>query len=94
MKVYITKYALTRGIIQVNGDWNAERYPDLVSVTDFPASDRLTARHFCRPDWHASLEEAKERVREMFQKERKELEARLECLDEIEENVLQGPTES
>ena len=57
---YITKYALTQGIIKVNAEAN-EQYPEMISIHN---SGSLM-QHFHGNDWHETYEEALDRAEEM-----------------------------
>ena len=58
MRVFITKYALTQGIFEVEVD-ECEGSPGLVAD-----QSRYTS-HYRRPDWHLTREEAADRARVM-----------------------------
>lgn len=76
MKVYITKYWQTKGILVAEADLCA-------------VSDKMIAicrgyrrvHYFHRPDWHETLPEAEERVRLCIIRARKNLMRRLDKID-------------
>ena len=58
MRVFISKYALTQGIFEVEVD-ECEGVPGMV------ADRSLFVSHYRRPDWHLTREEAVDRARVM-----------------------------
>jgi hypothetical protein len=56
MRVYITKYVCTRGILEA--DVSATSQPDMVSLHRYEM--------FLKPDWHETLEEAQEQAQKML----------------------------
>lgn len=59
MKVYITKYALTQGIFEVEG----EVHPTIGNGRMFCQANQGGIYH--KPDWHTTREEAVARAEEM-----------------------------
>jgi hypothetical protein len=76
---YITRYALTRGILEVRGRVEEHRY--LGSLDEYSWIYPRTA-------WKPTLEEAMEQARFMAQKRIEKLEAELEELRDFEPKVL------
>lgn len=64
MKIWITKYALTKGILVVDADVSSE-YPDMVSWGE---GDTCNHAHGEGRDWHWTQESAKARAGEMIDK--------------------------
>ena len=73
IRVFITKYALTQGIYEID----AETCPDISRnmVVDMRPEARGACYH--GQDWHPNLEDAQARVDEMLKKERAKLERKL-----------------
>lgn len=83
MKVWITKYALTKGIIEAE---DAEVYSDAeIKVTSFGHY-----AYFCRDEWHLSLESAQSKVRKMIAAKRKSYAKKLAKLDKLEKELTKG----
>lgn len=72
MKVWITKYALTSGIMEKEVE-RSERFPDMVT-TDERYSQTF---HGEGKDWHRSLDAANARAEKMRQKKISSLETQL-----------------
>ncbi|MBK9497354.1 MAG: hypothetical protein IPO08_23100 [Xanthomonadales bacterium] len=78
MKVWITTYALSRGVLEVDGAERAGSNLDYVVYRRF-ARDRW--RTFAKPgDWHTEKESALARVEEMRTKKIAAIEKQLEKL--------------
>jgi hypothetical protein len=76
MKVYITKYALTKGIFEL----------DAVQ-TDNPrmiASRGQWTNYYHKPDWHSSKSDAINRAEDMREAKIKSLEKQLKKIKDIE----------
>jgi hypothetical protein len=76
---YVTRYALTRGILEVRGRVEEHRY--LGSLDEY-------SWIYPRSAWKPTLEEAMEQARIMAQKRIEKLEAELEELRDFEPKVL------
>ena len=74
MQVFITKYALTKGIFEAEAEVFPER--DMIRVTGENGYD--TYFHGEGKDWHGSLKDAKKRSEEMRKKKISTLEKQLE----------------
>lgn len=61
MKVWISKYALTQGIYEVEGEI-AESYSKMFCV---PKSGKTFAMYFHKPDWYETKAEAIVRAEQM-----------------------------
>lgn len=61
--VWVTKYALSTGIEKIEVEYDADRYPNIVSER----SSRGYSRHFHGEgkDWHRTEEDAKSRAEKM-----------------------------
>ena len=73
MKVYITKYALTRGILEADAELNP-RFPTMVSTN---------LGHFHGKDWHETKEAAIYRAEEMRTKKIASLKKQIEKLEAL-----------
>lgn len=65
MKIYITKYVLTRGILEANGKAVAKRTASVTTAT----GTHLYHEH----EWHRSLAEAQKVARVLLERKRKSL---------------------
>jgi hypothetical protein len=72
MKVYITKYALTQGIIT----------SDVVDVGDNIVYDNR-GTYYHKPDWHESMDEAIQRAEAMRQAKIKSLQKQIKKLEDM-----------
>ena len=64
---YVTKYALTKGIIEVSGEVNNQKYLRAKWHYEWPYGLNGVA-YFHPRDWHESLDDAQERADEMLEK--------------------------
>jgi predicted oxidoreductase len=78
MKVWITKYALTDGIIVA--DVEVDRLGGVATVTWSPVTG---GEHFHGRDWHTTLEGALDRVKQMIDTKRKSLAKQTAQLEEF-----------
>ena len=78
MKVWITKYALTRGIIEADGELTSS---DSVSILNRDLS--LPTHWFYKGDWHSDKESAIAKAEEMRQKKIESLKKQIEKLEEM-----------
>lgn len=69
MKVWITKYALSSGVVIAEGQTRADK--SVIVVRGHP---------FFKPDWHTTEEEANKRVLELIRRKRK---AHVKALDKL-----------
>lgn len=78
MKVWITKYALSRGIIEADGEFTSS---DSVSILnrDLP----LPTHWFYKGDWHSDKESAIKKAEEMRQKKIENLKKQIQKLEEM-----------
>jgi hypothetical protein len=83
MKVWITKYALTQGILEREADPLNPEYPNMIRV-----KNGISFAHYHGKDWHPTLEEARCRVRLMLAKKRASLEHQLSQLDRLRTKAL------
>lgn len=67
MKVYITKYALTKGIFQCDGEVSKE-YPQMFSVDENKLKGFLNTQYFHKPYWHETREDAVVHANQMVKK--------------------------
>lgn len=72
MKVYITKYALSRGIIETDAV-ECESFPDMIETKDFG--------YFQGSDWHRTMEAAVAMAEEMRLKKIESLKKQIEKLE-------------
>lgn len=78
MKVWITKYALTKGIIEREGKLTSS---DSVSVVN---QDRSLPTHwFYRGDWYSDKQSAIHKAEEMRQKKIESLKKQIKKLEEM-----------
>ena len=73
MKVYITKYALTRGILETDG----------ATVEGIPSMAETNFGYFHGDDWHETKEEAIKRAEEMRTKKIASLRKQIEKLEAL-----------
>lgn len=78
MKVWITKYALTKGIIESEAKLTSK---DSVSVMEFDPN--LPMHWFYKGDWHRTKEEAVKRAEEMRKKKIESLKKQIKKLEEM-----------
>lgn len=78
MKVWITKYALTKGIIETEAKLTSK---DSVSVTEF--DPRLEMHWFYKGDWHKDKESAIKRAEEMRKKKIESLKKQIKKLEKM-----------
>jgi len=81
MKVYITKYALTKGILEKE---EAEVCKD-TSLDMISVHSRYT-EYYHKPDWHESKEEAIEQAEKMRERKIKNLEKQINKLKNLSFN--------
>lgn len=82
-KVWITKYALTKGVhTAVNVEQCLSTVPDgsMIAVPQARYSDA----YFHKPDWHTTPEDAQAQVQKMIASERKSLAKKLAKLEALE----------
>lgn len=77
MKVYITKYALSQGIFEVDGEVS-ELFPDT-----FDARGYLGYFHGDGKEWHRTRESAIKRAEEMRKKKIASLKKQIEKLEKM-----------
>lgn len=81
MKAFITKYALTQGILEME----ANRDGDLIWVKGgFVGRDFFCSQYFHKGEWFLTKEEAIVKAEEMRQKKIKSLEKQLAKLKEMQ----------
>lgn len=78
MKVYVSKYALTRGIIVVSGEVVSE-----TSETMFKANAQFPT-YYHKPDWHLTMTAAANQALLMVQRKRVSIKKALLKLAELE----------
>lgn len=78
MKVWITKYALTKGIIEVDGELISS---DFVSILNRGAS--LPTHWFYKGDWHSDKQSAIKKAEEMRQKKIESMKKQIQKLEEM-----------
>ncbi len=78
MIVYVTKYALTQGVLI--REVRETHTPAMVATIG-------SVQCFHKPDWHLTEKEAKERVKEMIQSKRNSIERMTKKLDKIEREL-------
>lgn len=78
MKVWITKYALTKGIIEADGELISS---DSVSILNRGLS--LPTHWFYKGDWHSGKQSAIKKAEEMRQKKIESLKKQIEKLEEM-----------
>lgn len=74
MKVYITKYALTKGILEEEGE-HSSNFPSMVAVRKYS--------YYHKPDWHLTKEEAIHRAKEMKAKKLNSLKKQLNRIENL-----------
>lgn len=81
MKFWITKYALTSGIMEVEAEDPANaQFPEMVTVP--PQGDVGFTQHFHGKDWHRSREDAVKRAGIMRDKKVHNLHRRITKLEQ------------
>ena len=78
MKVWITKYALTKGIIEADGELTSS---DSVSILSRDLS--LPTHWFYKGDWFSDKESAIQKAEEMRQKKIASLKKQIEKLERV-----------
>lgn len=78
MKVWITKYALTKGIIEADGELTSS---DSVSILNRGLS--LPTHWFYKGDWHSNMQSAIMRAEEMRQKKIESLKKQIKKLERM-----------
>ena len=78
MKVWITKYALTRGIIETYGELTSS---NSVSILNWDLS--LPTNWFYKGDWHSDKESAVKKAEEMRQEKIESLKKQIEKLERM-----------
>ena len=78
MKVWITKYALTKGVIETDGELTSS---DSVSVLNRDLS--LPTHWFYKGDWHSDEQSAIKKAEEMRQKKIESLKKQIKKLEEM-----------
>lgn len=78
MKVWITKYALTRGIIEADGELTSS---DSVIILNRGLS--LPTYWFYKGDWHSNKQSAIKKAEEMRQKKIESLKKQIKKLEEM-----------
>ena len=78
MKVWITKYALTKGIIEVDGELISS---DFVSILNRGVS--LPTHWFYKGDWHSDKQSAIKKAEEMRQKKIESMKKQIQKLEEM-----------
>ena len=78
MKVWITKYALTKGVIEADGELTSS---DSVSILNRDLS--LSTHWFYKGDWFSDKESAIQKAEEMRQKKIASLKKQIEKLDRM-----------
>ena len=76
-RIYITKYALTQGILIADAEIKPE-YKGMATTRKTPGSIQ---QHFHGKDWHYTIEEAEKRVEEMVRKRVDRLKKELKKLE-------------
>jgi len=84
MKIWITAYALTKGILECESQDETVSLKDHNVVVKWKGGMNEVAM-FHGNDWHLSKEQAINRVRDMIDAKRKSLEKALINLDRLEE---------
>lgn len=77
MRAYITKYALTQGILEKEGEVSE----NMLQVP--PSSAKHFSQYFHGKDWHKTIEEAKARAEEMRLKKIESLKKKLQALEDM-----------
>lgn len=81
MKFYITKYALTKGIIEAHGEITTTS-PEMCIVT-IQSGHRAYEDYFNVPDWHLMQEDAICRAEIMRDSKLKSLKKQIERLEDL-----------
>lgn len=91
MKVWVTKYALTTGVVVTTGEVCSTRTDGSMLSVKWPGSlgNRLTLFGL-GVDWHKTEESAKARVLAMIEAKRKSIQRSLAKLDELAFDVETG----
>jgi hypothetical protein len=83
MEVYITKYALTKGILKLDGERSNSCASMLVVRTKVPGRTYDNYYHGEGRDWHRTLEGAKQKAEAMRKKRLVSLENSMEKLKKL-----------
>ena len=79
MKVWITKYALTQGIFEIEAEECGMGFPGMIQTKEeYPSYYHKEGK-----DWHRSKESAIKRAEEMRQKKISSLKKKLEKLEKM-----------
>lgn len=78
MKVWITKYALTKGIIEADAKLTSSN-----SVSIMELNTDLKMHWFYKGDWHSDKESAIKKAEEMRQKKIESLKKQIQKLEEM-----------
>lgn len=78
MKVWITKYALTKGIIEVDAMLTSS---DSISIKELNSD--LNSNWFYKGDWYSDKESAIKKAEEMRQKKIESLKKQIKKLEEM-----------
>ena len=82
MRVYVTKYALTEGILTMEAE------PcHVVTMIEVKPKGNGFSQYFHNREWHTDLEAAKARAEEMRQNKIKSVKKQLKRLEEMEIEV-------
>lgn len=81
MKVWITQYALTDGIQEMEAEVCEAISKDMIAVRK---EGSINAMHFHKPYWHESKEEAIVKANEIKEKKIKSLRKSIEKLEKLE----------
>ena len=84
--VYITKYALTKGILEAQGDGRDDSDTRIVVI---PVGG--SNHYYHGQDWHLTFEAAQERVRVMTAAKKKSLQKALDELQKKTDKALKAP---
>lgn len=79
MKVWITKYALTQGIFEIEAEECGMGFPGMIQTKE----EHPSHCHEEGKDWHRSKESAVKRAEEMRQKKITSLKKKLEKLEKM-----------
>lgn len=85
MKAWITKYALTKGILEVD---DAELYSTCDDAICVPSISPLAGFH--GDDWHYTLGSAEAKALKMIAAKRKSIAKTLAKLDKLEQKLTKG----
>lgn len=83
MKIYLTKYALTKGIISAKAE-AVEGSPKLIAI---PSEDGQHRDYFRGKDWHLTKKAAVARAEEMRLKQIAKLQSQIKVLTELQFTV-------